>query len=525
MKNIIIFGAGYYGRQALLYYGQRHVVCFVDNNPDKTGMEIEEIPIISFKDYLKLEHQYETVVACANFGQIAEQLIQSGITEYTVFPSDERKHEKELSKWRNTQTVSPIEIERIFNRQEKTTELYVKKVLYVGDNTDTLNWGCRATSQALYDIISQNVTVVDVIRRNDILSCFRDTHFCPDVIEYYERIRKNDYQWTILKKRITNVDAVILNGEGSFIFRNPPRYDLHIYLCILLLCIEQGTPFYVLNAMFTDGTGYEKNNKLLNDTIRILRHASLVSARDPVSFDYLKKYDEKGDISLKYIPDALFSWYEFFNEQQDLIKNMLIYSKYHKAFDQEDVLGTNQIDFTRDYIILSGNSYVSAYPAKGIETFTALASELKKAFAEKNIFIYLAECCVGDGFLRQVSKNTGIPIIKVENNIYFGAAILQHALCFVSGRYHPSILASLGGTSCVYMGSNSHKTASLQEVLHLDKVQVYDPIPSDEEIKSIVSHAIRAISTDYSREKIKKICRENGRLAKELHLFNEENGV
>lgn len=524
MKNIIIFGAGYYGRQALLYYGQRHVIYFVDNNPDKTGMEIENILIISFEDYLKIEQQYETVVACADFGQIAEQLIQSGITEYTVFPVN-GKNEKKSGECKNTQTMNYIEIESMLNRQKRANKVSINKVLYVGDNTDTPNWGCRATSQALYEIISQNVTVTDVIRRNNILSCFRDTCFCLDVVEYYERIRKNDYQYAELKKRIMNVDAVVLNGEGSFIFRNPPRYDLHIYLCILLLCIEYRTSFYVLNAMFTDGTGYEKNNKLLNDTIRILGHASLVSSRDPVSFAYLKQYDKTGSIPLKYIPDALFSWYELFDEKKDLFKTMLTYSKYSKAFDQEDVLGANEFDFTKDYIILSGNSYVSAYSAKGIEAFTVLASELKKAFEKKNIFIYLAECCVGDNFLRQVSKNTGIPIVNVENNIYFEAAILQQALCFVSGRYHPSILASLGGTSCVYMGSNSHKTASLQEVLQLDKVQVYDPIPSAKEVENIVSHAIKVVSTKCSREKIKKICKENGRLAKELQLFYEENGV
>lgn len=43
-------------------------------------------------------------------------------------------------------------------------------------------------------------------------------------------------------------------------------------------------------------------------------------------------------------------------------------------------------------------------------------------------------------------------------------------------------MASLGGTPCVFMSSNSHKTKSLQELLEYDFVHEYYVLPSDEEI-------------------------------------------
>lgn len=521
MKKKIIFGAGYFGRQALLYYGQSHVAYFVDNNLAKKGDLVEGITVLSYNEYIEIESKYETIIACSVPGTIAEQLNASGIHEYTVYPIKFEHRDVDRTKLNDIYNVNDFNIEYLLNHIERPKGV-IKKIFFIGDNTDNANWGCRATSQALYDIINKTAKVTDILRRNEILSCFSDTCFCDDVLEYYGRVRQKDKQWSELRKRVEKVDGVVLNGEGSFIFRTPPRYDLHIYLCILMLCIELKKPFYVLNTMFTDGNGFERNVKLLNDTIRILQHSNLVTARDPASLAYLKQADKEELISLKYVPDALFSWYDIFQEYFEEFENLLKYQKYCRAFDSEDELGKQQMDFTKDYVLLSGNSYVAAFPEQGIEMFSRLAMELRKTLNEMDINLYLTECCVGDRFLRQVSVDIGIPIIKVENNIYFEATILQRARCFVSGRYHPSILAFLGGTACVLMGSNSHKTESLQKVLQLKEMRIFEAIPSNEEIQNIVNRTIEVLSTDQSREIIKKVCKENSENAQKLQFCYEE---
>jgi polysaccharide pyruvyl transferase WcaK-like protein len=91
----------------------------------------------------------------------------------------------------------------------------------------------------------------------------------------------------------------------------------------------------------------------------------------------------------------------------------------------------------------------------------------------------------------------------METPIIAAAKILANAQAYVSGRYHPAIMASLGGTPCVFMGSNSHKTWSLQALLEYDKIMEYDSVPSAEEIKKIVADTIKIIGDLELRDKIK----------------------
>ena len=54
--------------------------------------------------------------------------------------------------------------------------------------------------------------------------------------------------------------------------------------------------------------------------------------------------------------------------------------------------------------------------------------------------------------------------LRVEVPILLGATVLANSKLFVSGRYHPSIMASLGGTPCIFLGSNSHKNTVVSKL-------------------------------------------------------------
>jgi polysaccharide pyruvyl transferase WcaK-like protein len=68
-------------------------------------------------------------------------------------------------------------------------------------------------------------------------------------------------------------------------------------------------------------------------------------------------------------------------------------------------------------------------------------------------------------------------------------AVLAHARLFISGRYHPSIFASLGGTPCIFLASHAHKMGSLPRLLEYDLTREFDAFPSDSEIAEIVATA------------------------------------
>lgn len=106
-----------------------------------------------------------------------------------------------------------------------------------------------------------------------------------------------------------------------------------------------------------------------------------------------------------------------------------------------------------------GSSAAAWNPKRAKPHYEALTQALKKLGQP----LVLVQTCEGDAFLEDVAKEAGVPFIPVNIPVMAGAAVLARAEVFVSGRWHPSIMATLGGTPCVFLGSNSHKTRSLQE--------------------------------------------------------------
>ena len=109
-------------------------------------------------------------------------------------------------------------------------------------------------------------------------------------------------------------------------------------------------------------------------------------------------------------------------------------------------------------------------------------------------------------FEKEVSKNTNTPLIPKDTPILAGAKILSKAKVYISGRYHPAIMASLGGTPCVFMSSNSHKTKSVQEILEYQDICEFSVIPSDKEIDEMVKLAEARANDKALRKKIKNRC-------------------
>ena len=116
-----------------------------------------------------------------------------------------------------------------------------------------------------------------------------------------------------------------------------------------------------------------------------------------------------------------------------------------------------------------------------------------------------------------VAKKTSTPIITVDTPILTAGKILANATVYITGRYHPSILASLGGTPCVFMGSNSHKNYSLQETLGYENPHEYNAIPDDNEIKKILNETRIILSEGKERRiKLQETTKELSEFAKEI---------
>ena len=402
------------------------------------------------------------------------------------------------------------------------------RIVYVGDNRNRDNFGCRATSTALSQIISKTNEIVGRVyghyTNGDVDDIFFNRHLSKNAYIKLTKSKHWNYSKKLLilifqllgmrtrfelpsydfvsydwEKSISNLkkclpanpileecdldqyeyDALVVNGEGSFIFSKTPWREALVETMLMYWALKQGKKVYYLNGMFSAGTGEELNFETIEHVRAVLEKIDYLGTREMWSYNFAKKYFPNANIHIS--PDALFSWYDLINDGFE-IKNGKYFLGYSGAFDYT----FTDCDFTKPYICISGSSSrkMGVDINKTIECYCNLVKKIKKYLKYE---IYIVQACSGDSFLLEVARKTNTKYVPVDTPIVAAGKILANAKLYVTGRYHPAILASLGGTPCVFMGSNSHKNQSLQEVLQYSEVSEFNEIPEEQDIKSIIN--------------------------------------
>lgn len=380
------------------------------------------------------------------------------------------------------------------------------KILLVNDNTDNPNIGCRATSIALGRLLTAIGTISGSIKkeladRKQTAKPGRSALRIKAVKRIAGRLsKKKSNDWitvnldanveTVLSRRhglpevdglleqVVASDIVVINGEGSAIFRPRPRRDLLFQLTVAKLCIRLGKPVHYVNAMISDSPGEEHNQATCDLFFDTIRSCSSLVVRDPESLRFAEsKHADLGNAS--YLPDALFSWHDRFVPLDAHMECV----DWLAPFGEEFSL-INAPSYQAPYIVVGGSSLVVEDQDRAYASYRKLLHSLSKL----PLRLVLLPCCVRDEpFLTRLANEMRLQILSLRSPVFGLGAILAHARAFVSGRYHPAILASFGGTPCVFLGSNSHKTRSLQEVLGYNEIIEYNAWPSYQEIQDIVA--------------------------------------
>ena len=392
-------------------------------------------------------------------------------------------------------------------------------VLLVGDYRDRLNWGARGASTALSQIIrgrhriSDTISGLEISKRTPIynglgylpftgrirekiyprnipsvLSALigRRDFISADPVESVENIRKYSSRHPELRDIIDSVkraDRVVINGEGSMIFKTPASSEYMYQLAMIELAHQMNTPVFHVNALVSDPPGGERNEQTVATTRVMMEKCAAVTLRDPVSYEYLSKISPKANTFM--VPDSLFAWNRRVDEASTQLPSD---GNYLLPFNEAPDEYFDQLNFEASYICLSGSSTAAKDQEASRKRYTALAEALKHT----NMNVFLVPTCYGDRFLYDVAETTGLPVVPLRVPILAGAAILANARLLVSGRFHPSIMAALGGTPCIFLGADSHKTRSLQGMLEYTDVRTFADKPSDKEIDEIID-----LSSDY----------------------------
>jgi polysaccharide pyruvyl transferase WcaK-like protein len=396
------------------------------------------------------------------------------------------------------------------------------KLFFVGDNRTALNWG-RGASIALGQLLSGAFDITgrvtgDFFDLSTAEAGYVGTFMPP---KYYRHFRylmlrrgRRPIAWYIKLERLfgakdfiaedpavsidnllahkrrhaalariydqaTEADLLVLDGDGDIIFSTPPRRSTLFLLAMIELGIRLKKPVFLVNSMISDCPLTGRNNKTLAAARRLLAQCRAVSLRDPESLEYVQR--EMPETNSSYIPDSLFAWFSLYanaNSHPPLNGDFLL------PYPEKDEYW-GKLDFSQPYVCIGGGALVASQPDRSVQSYARLVDAIKQL----GYRVYLAENDLSDSFLQRVAREKDVGIVPMGAPILMCGAVLAHARVFISGRYHPSIFASLGGTPCIFLESHAHKMGSLSRVLEYDASHQFNAFPGDSDIAEIVSTA------------------------------------
>ena len=368
----------------------------------------------------------------------------------------------------------------------------VLRAIIVGHNADVENFGCRATSHALEAAIKNSGYSISYrFNWNDSVtglgaSIFErlaaKNRFTNKFSSYLKReisqksvvskilfkevkihevnknyIRKSssssNHKLRRVIEEIKNTDVVFINGEGSGIFKSGARRDFLTHMIILKIARLLGKDTFYVNAMidFWD-TSYLDYEEYWGE----LHYCRQVFVRDMASLDRCR--DELSIENIKFVPDALFSM--DINKLQISLQDLLSMG-FKTEFNNIDLLNLEFFDLCSGYVIVSGTSDFSATLEK-----SSVYEEIITHLLARNENIVLLNSG-SDNELLGLAREYRLPYFDSSIGLFTLANLIGNASYFISGRYHPSIIAACLGTPFISLSSNSHKNTELRKLLKL----------------------------------------------------------
>ena len=251
----------------------------------------------------------------------------------------------------------------------------------------------------------------------------------------------------------------MLDGDGDIIFSTPPRRQTLFLLAMIELGTRLKKPVFLVNSMISDCPLTGRNNTTLHAARRLFGQCTAVSLRDPESLEYVQ--NEMPKTNAVFIPDSLFCWFPLYS---DGTSHLPLNGDFLLPYPEKcEYWG--RLDFSRPYVCIGGGALAASQPDRSVQCYGRLVDAIRQL----GYRVYLTENDLPDSFLQRVAREKNVGIVPVDAPILLCGAVLAHARLFISGRYHPSIFASLGGTPCIFLGSHAHKMGSLSQVLGMKR--------------------------------------------------------
>lgn len=262
--------------------------------------------------------------------------------------------------------------------------------------------------------------------------------------------------------------------------------DSIFYLMFVYWALRLGRRVFMVNAMFSDCPRSPRCQATVTAAAQLLGRSAAVCARDPRSRIYAERV--LGLRQCICIPDALFTWLDKVEMQWTPLNSRLLAS-----FGGEDDAALQGCDLRGGYVCLSASSSAAWRPQQAVVAYAALIRQLRRRLG---VPLLVVQTCGGESFLRESARAGGGVFVDARLPIMQGLNLLAHARLYISGRWHPGIMAALGGTPCIFMRANSHKCRALQEQLGSAEPMEFPDIPDQAAISAICKRALQVLNAD-----------------------------
>lgn len=267
---------------------------------------------------------------------------------------------------------------------------------------------------------------------------------------YAERLLASPGAAQPLLDRIDAGDEVWMNGEGDYLLG--ASGTLWRALILMHAAKLRGKRLRLTNSILSYPTTRATDPTVTDAIHRSLRAAASVTYRDPESLRLHRELFP--EIEAAWAPDALF----LSADEGAEIAAQRARGGYRLTAERLPEAVQELLADGRPYVLVSGSSSVRPGPTADTH-LAALLGEIRR----RDIEPILVATDSADAWMARADA----PFVPADVPLLSAFHLMAGASAFVSGRYHPSIIAALVGTPPVLMASNSHKTESLRDVLGL----------------------------------------------------------
>ena len=320
----------------------------------------------------------------------------------------------------------------------------VSKALLINDTSAWYHWGCTCTSSAIVEQLKDGGFEVSTIPTNELYDCNNTPQKITDFDseEFCQAFVDNN---ALIFQRITDVDVVVINGEGTL--HNLSAIAMNVLYIAYVTKLGLNKPVHIINHSCYPEDSINITDALKNGLYKkVYQYMDSVAVREVVSAKLM------GQLGINVIQsfDCLPLYIQRLGIQAGNNKTKTIVVAGSVSWDQV------RLPILIEFMQMMCKQGFSIQVLTGARAFPA---DDDVAFIK--------------ALKEQPFKNWKLTSTATASE---WLSIIANATLLVSGRFHHSIAAAFLKTPFIALNSNTPKMEGLMQMLHLPEPLRYDDV-------------------------------------------------